>query len=155
MRYFTYIIISIVALAVIAGFFVVGSPQTMRLQRFDEQRIQDLQFLQSEIVNYWRSKEMLPPTLADLEDPVRGVKIPKDPDTSKEALYEYRIVDSQTFQLCANFSLAAENGTVARPVYLTPETSPQYGQNWEHDAGRVCFERKIDKDLFPPYKAVD
>lgn len=155
MKYFAYFIISVVAIAVIAGFFVVGSPQTTRLQRFDEQRIQNLQFMQSEIVNYWRSKEMLPQILTDLEDPVRGIKIPKDPDTAKS--YEYQTVDSQTFKLCADFSLPAENGAVSPqvPVYVQPESGAQYGQNWQHDEGRFCFERKIDKDLFPLYKSLD
>ena len=24
-------------------------------------------------------------------------------------------------------------------------------ESWDHEAGRVCFERTIDKDLYPPY----
>ena len=26
--------------------------------------------------------------------------------------------------------------------------------NWQHSAGRVCFERTIDKQLYPPFSKI-
>jgi len=62
-KVFAYATSTILLVAVIAGFFIVGSPQEGRLRRFDEQRVQNLQFLQSEIVSFWINKERLPKSL--------------------------------------------------------------------------------------------
>jgi type III secretory pathway component EscU len=53
-KYFAWIS-GIVILAVIIGaFFIVGSPNTARLIQFDQQRVSDLQNIQSNIINYWQ-----------------------------------------------------------------------------------------------------
>lgn len=31
----------------------------------------------------------------------------------------------------------------------------EFDANWEHAAGRTCFERTIDPDLYPPREKVD
>ncbi len=147
MKYFTYLIILIVAVAIVAGFFVVGSPLEERLRKIDELRITHLQTIQSEIVNYWQQKARLPEKLGDLEDSIRGIKIPKDPETSTN--YEYKINGPESFSLCANFSRKRESedskGGITMPY-------PVYGENWGHPEGYYCFERKIDKDLYKPVK---
>jgi hypothetical protein len=148
MKYFIYIIIGIVAAAVVAGFFVVGSPMKERARRFDERRVNDLQSLQSEIVNYWQGKTKLPEKLTDIEDPIRGVSVPKDPENGVD--YVYKVNSDLSFSLCAVFSLP--NQTPAVPVQTRPiAPTPYYvGDNWNHGAGNVCFERNIDKDLYNP-----
>jgi len=151
MRYFVYIIIAVVAVTVIAGFFVAGSPQEERLHRFDEQRISDLQFLQAEIINFWQRKARLPSDLSEIEDSIRGVFTPLDPETA--APYEYNVIDEEAlkFELCTVFSLPSlEEETLAKPVPVRAPESAFYGQNWQHDLGRTCFERAIDEDLYKP-----
>ncbi len=154
MRYFIYAVIGIVAASIIAGFFVVGSPKEERLRRFDEQRIGHMQLMQSEILNYWVNKEKLPVNLLDLEDDIRGVRVPTDPETG--ANYEYKISGPEMFSLCANFSLPSMGmmQTTEKPMMTRPiPVDFYYGQqNWEHKAGQVCFERTIDKDFYKPVK---
>ncbi len=147
MKYFIYIVIILVAIAVIAGFFVVGSPQEERLRRFDERRVQDLQQIQSQIINYWSNKSQLPQTLSQLKDDISGFNVPKDSQTGED--YQYEIKNSLTFALCANFSLPSLEIETRKSV----PTYDYYGytsQNWQHKEGLVCFERKIDPQLYPP-----
>ncbi|MEK7140208.1 MAG: hypothetical protein AAB815_00315, partial [Patescibacteria group bacterium] len=53
------------------------------------------------------------------------------------------------------------NGGVIPMPYLGSEKDvsmsypyPSGGTNesWAHEAGRTCFERTIDKDIYPPFK---
>lgn len=143
-----------VAAAIIAGFFIVGSPQEERLRRFDAQRIQDLQFLQSEIVFYWQNKNTLPGNLEVLRNDIRGISIPRDPQTGES--YGYEVRGPLTFALCANFArpLGGFTSDAARPKPLSPKPSFDIRGDgvWEHEAGYTCFERMIDTDFFKPRK---
>jgi len=147
MKIFVYAIISIVAAAIIAGFFIVGSPFEGRVRRFDERRVSDLQFLQEEITNYWMNKQKLPENLSLLRDDIRSVSIPKDPETGTE--YEYKILEKTKFALCASFSRPTE--TYGAQTQKSVPAEPYVGiENWEHKEGRVCFERTIDPDIYRP-----
>ena len=68
-----------VLLAIVAGFFIMGSPTQIRLYRFDTQKVSDLQNIQYQIVNFWQQKEKLPATLSEVADPISGNTIPVDP----------------------------------------------------------------------------
>jgi hypothetical protein len=150
MKYFIYTIISIVTIAVIAGFFVVGSPQEERLRRFDEQRVGHLQTIQWEIVNYWQSKEKLPESLEELNDPIRGFIAQHDPHTGES--YEYALKGPLTFELCATFARPSPAAREAVPIAKPFPDGPHGGieENWQHGEGRTCFERTIDPDFYPP-----
>ncbi|MEK9183948.1 MAG: hypothetical protein AAB890_02650 [Patescibacteria group bacterium] len=146
MKYFVYFIIAIVAMAAIFGFFIVGSPAEERLRRFDERRVQDLQIIQSEIVNYWANKDRLPRQLADLQDNIRGFITPKDPENSND--YGYEVRGNLDFILCANFNTSnfQESANTPKPV-----SDPYYQQsNWQHNSGNVCFDRNIDPQIYGP-----
>ena len=152
MKYFTYTIIAIVAIAVVAGFFVVGSPQEERARRFDEQRIQHLQFIQGQIGEFYRAKEKLPENLVDLNDAFRGITVPQDPE--HRVFYEYEVKNGLTFAFCANFNrpnlTQDQNPRTPKAIVAEPFGGPFGTETWEHTAGRVCFERTIDKDFFKP-----
>ncbi|KKU93950.1 MAG: hypothetical protein UY26_C0003G0100 [Candidatus Jorgensenbacteria bacterium GW2011_GWA1_48_13] len=149
--------------SIVAGFTVIGSPRTQRLLRYDSQKISDLQAIQWQVVNYWQQKETLPPSLAALENPLQGSVVPTDPETKEP--YEYRIKDisNRVFELCATFALSSRelverglsgmDGEVSKPYPAYPagngfDDSPYF----KHEAGRQCFERTIDPDLFPPFE---
>jgi len=137
--------------AIVAGFFIVGTPAAARLQRFDQQKIYDLQQIQSQVVQYWQAKQKLPATLADVMDPVVNNILPLDPQTGQQ--YSYKTTSNLSFQLCAEFS-AASTGSVqnryteAMPVSLGGKPTQD---NWQHAAGTVCFDRTIDPQRYPPY----
>lgn len=157
-KYFASATSTIILILVIGAFFIIGSPMQARLVQFDQQRVGDLQNIQSQIVNFWQRKEQLPQSLANLNDSISGYTVPQDPQ--KEMSYEYNVKDltALTFELCAVFSLDSNiqsktlKGARQMPVpaYSYDGYYDRYSQNWNHSAGRVCFERTIDKELYPP-----
>ena len=146
------IVAAIVVLAsIIGGFFIAGSPATQRQRRFDEQRVNDLQILQNEIVNYWTQKEKLPEELIDLKNSISGFNPSNDPETLVS--YEYNIKGPLSFELCAEFKtgnlIDNQNPTIAKPE---PYYGDPYRQNWSHETGRTCFSRIIDPELYKKEK---
>ncbi len=132
--------------AIVGGFLLVGTPAMQRQVRFDDQRVNDLSNIQYEVTNYYQQKQKLPATLDDLRSDLNGFSSPIDPETN--AAYEYSTSAPLTFSLCATFDQATVHGTDSRLSAPYP-----YGQNWDHAAGRVCFERTIDPALYPPLAA--
>lgn len=116
----------LVVSSIVSGFFVMGSPGTIRKMRFDEARVADLQNIQWQVVNFWQQKSRLPKTLAELEDPVSGYRNPTDPETRQP--YEFKFGEGKEFSLCAFFAL----------------------QNAAHSAGHFCVTHTIDAELYPP-----
>jgi len=131
---------------VVAGFSVLGTPQSQRTLRYDNEKVSDLQNIQSQILYYWQQKEELPNAIEDLQDPITGFRIPLDPQTNEP--YEFEKTGNLSFNLCAEFNNSAEeveSRAVPRVDYNEPAS--KIGENWQHDAGRVCFSRTIDPKL--------
>jgi len=149
--------------SIVGGFFIMGSPFTLRMKRFDERRVNDLQNIQYQIVNFYQRKGVLPNNLNELKDPIAGFNIPLDPDSAASYGYE-KVSDSPigeaglSFKLCADFSLASgaeidsKYMTRSAPVFLGDSYDSYLDENWQHKKGLICFDRKIDKDLYPILK---
>lgn len=147
-------LVSLVILAsIVSGFFIIGSPMKARALRFDERRVSDLSMLQGEIINFWQQKKKLPQRLEDLKDDIRGFQPPTDPATGTS--YEYKKLKNLSFELCAKFNL--ETSAQRKQIYRHYEQV--YDQNWQHGAGRACFTRTVDPDIYPvfskPIRIVD
>ncbi len=139
---FVYIVSGVILAAIVTGFVIAGSPAKERARKFDSERVSNLQTIQSEVVSYWQRKKILPEELSALSDSIKGFSVPSDPKT--KAPYRYEVTGPESFTLCAIFEM--ESGvdvTLERPYY------GGWGVNWEHVAGEQCFERSIDKDLYP------
>ncbi|MEK7627298.1 MAG: DUF5671 domain-containing protein [Patescibacteria group bacterium] len=153
MKFFVKTTVILGGLAIIFGFYTVGSPQSERLRRFDERRVNDLQNIQSQIIYYWRVKEKLPEFLNDLKNDINGFVLPVDPQINE--MYKYEQINGLSFRLCADFQTSSQNyqnnGTRAEMI---PAPTKPYGiqENWAHQEGFVCFERTIDPDFFPPLR---
>ncbi len=160
----------IVILIIVWSFSVIGTPGKQRALRIDDRRLQDLQNIQYQVINYWQQKEQLPEKLSDLANPISGYSLPVDPEFEKGKQYEYSVKAPLTFELCADFSLPIPKGwkeysNYGGPIMPMPymennvgSTSVAYpsagggiNQSWDHEAGRTCFERTIDKNIYPPY----
>ncbi|MBI2086918.1 MAG: hypothetical protein HYT69_01985 [Candidatus Zambryskibacteria bacterium] len=135
--------------SIILGFMVVGSPKAQRERRYDNQRVQDLQSIQWQVVNYYQQKGTLPNSLEQLRDPISGYMIPTDPKT--EESYEYKKTGNLGFELCATFNKEGFNGIGLMPHPSYPGTIAigKDAENWSHEAGRTCFDRIIDPELYP------
>lgn len=138
----------VVLVSIILGFVIVGTPTDQRERRFDDQRVSDLQILQSQIVDYWAKKDVLPTSLDLLENDIIGFSVPTDPKTKE--FYEYKIIDSLSFELCAVFSRSNEDSGTVRQEYEYPYG--KFQENWNHESGRYCWTRNIDPDLYKTNK---
>ncbi|MBX4192223.1 hypothetical protein KW798_01930 [Candidatus Parcubacteria bacterium] len=143
----------LVVLTVVAGFLIVGTPQQARQYRLDEQKVTDIQSLQSQIVYYYQQKEALPTTLADLNDPLSYYTVPRDPESGQP--YQYEKTGALSFKLCADFNRETRPNSQMRtyPVSaVAPYEKSAAGMmdNWQHGMGNQCFERTIDPQLYPP-----
>lgn len=133
--------------SIVAGFSVLGTPASQRMLRYDSQKVSDLQSIQWQIVNYWQQKGTLPTTLTQLEDSISGFIIPTDPQT--KGSYEYKKIGALSFDFCADFNKAlAKNDSMARIAYPEP-MGIKGNESWQHEAGKKCFSRTIDPELYP------
>ena len=156
--------VALIIVTIGAGFLIMGTPGQVRLYRFDDQKIGDLQNMQYQIVNYWQQKQKLPAVAGDLNDALGGYTLPLDPQT--RASYGYSVLAPLTFKLCATFnaetqpySQYAKRGRVPGSPVAAP-TKPMMpgatGQDleaepWVHGLGETCFTRTIDPQRYPPF----
>jgi hypothetical protein len=138
---------TVMAGAIIASLLVVGSPAQQRDARLDQQRVSDLQSIQSNLIDYWQDKEAIPGTLVALEDDIIGYRNPVDPVTGEA--YEYVVTGDLSFQLCATFATESDDsglGTYTTPMMYRSGYMGKDVDLWSHAEGRVCFDRTIDPD---------
>lgn len=144
----TWIVSLVVVISIITGFFTAGSPLKARLWKFDQDRINNLQSIQDQVVYFWQQKNKLPTALSDLNNNISGYIVPIDPENS--AAYEYQVVDKLSFKLCANFNLATSEEFIGPSRAMQEYDFNGFYKKWEHGAGKACFDRNIDSDLNNP-----
>jgi hypothetical protein len=127
-------VVTVVILGVIIGaFFLVGSPQTERIRRFDDQRSQNLQMLRySGVDEFVRRNNALPESISDLKSIIVPGETDSFIDPENGTPLEYLKTGTDTFKLCATFTLAAD-----------ASTGPVNDVFWVHPAGHACFDFKI------------
>ena len=121
----------VVVVTVVWGAVLVGSPGTARLQRFDQQRLNDLQTISREVQLLCHDpdikkelKRALPDTLVELAALARSKRINlTDPVTGER--YVYTVKDGTTYELCATFTLERDSdvevfGTTRRASTASP-----------------------------------
>lgn len=141
----------LVFITLVSGFFIVGSPQHQRNVRFDEERLNDLQNIQYQVINHWQTKETLPTTLDQLADDISGFRAPRDPQTNQP--FVYKKTGDLSFEICATFSTVQTEEEMSKLMHEFPYMD-NYGNpvsyNWSHNAEFTCFSRTIDPDKYPP-----
>lgn len=126
---------AIVLIVVVWGFLITGGPLYGRLQRYDAERLSDLQTIQNGIheLVFGYAYDVnpspvplpnpLPPSLEDAAARVTGQRLHiVDPQTQEP--YEYRLTSDHSFDLCAVFALPRDT---------------EYDVSWNHPSGRACF----------------
>ncbi|MDP1690134.1 MAG: DUF5671 domain-containing protein [bacterium] len=145
---------------IIAGFFIVGTPQQARLARFDAQKVYDLQNIQSQIIGFYQAKQKLPGVITDLNNSLNYGPVPVDPQSGES--YGYQPGEGLSFKLCAVFNSESRGNNqtqfvetravVPTPMGVKGAVVPQ--DNWQHGNGQVCFDRTIDPAFYPPFNKV-
>ena len=156
---------AIIALAtVIAGFFIIGTPVQARLMRFDEQKVSDLQTIQTQVMSYYQAKQKLPAALTDINTSLSYSPLPVDPQTGKQ--YMYQATGALSFSLCATFNAKSRDVQMIQNGPNVPYAQPAgtsvpadiinmrgvAQNNWQHGSGSVCFDRTVDPSYYPPLK---
>ena len=129
---------------IIAGFYLAGSPQQARMERFDQTRIQNLESIANNIYSYSLkeidpTKRHVPQNLKVFEERTQMYHFGSlnDPETNQP--YEYRVLNVNTYELCATFSTSNREKVKGNDYYSQQETF------WVHDPGRTCFQRQLDQ----------
>ena len=152
-RLYVRVGVAVLALVtIVSGFFIVGTPQEARLARFDAQKVNDLQSIQYQVINYWQAKQQLPASLTDLTSSLSGESVPVDTQTG--AAYSYQVVGALSFKLCASFNTESRSNQMMMQTVRTMP-APMQGKgmmqdSWSHASGYQCFDRTIDPAFYPP-----
>lgn len=132
----------LVVLVVISGFWFSDSPFDKRSIRIDQERIQDLNNLQSAIYEDWRATGSLPSSLEEISSPWFSEDTFYDPITGE--MYGYNVLDERNFELCATFDTESSDHL----GYYHPRPYPGgdvLSNNWNHTIGMNCFERFVQE----------
>lgn len=166
--------IAVILTGIVYSFVIIGSPKTQRELRLDQRRLEDLQTIQSQVLNYWQEHEKLPDSLNAMIDPLQSWQhIPTDPEFEKGVHYDYNVTGTLSFELCATFSQPIpvgwqeysrssrgysiqEDMLGADRAMTNPPVVPLYmdgfiNESWNHQVGRTCFQRSIDPERYQPY----
>lgn len=149
--------IAVLAVAtILSGFIIIGTPAQARAYRYDEQKVSDLQTIQSDIVSYWQQNGALPTSLDEVGQPLTGENLPTDSQQGDS--YTYSIAAKTTFKLCATFNAPTAPYAITQDDLAAPEPTAAGGvgdvpDSWYHDMGLQCFERSIDPNQYPRLKA--
>jgi hypothetical protein len=131
----------VIIVCIVWGFSVLGSPRTQQLLKYDQQKVSDLQNINSQITNYYSSKGILPSSLTEMAN---GNYYIAKVDSQTQKPYEYKTISNTTYNLCADFNKSSDdqNGTVPS-MY-------QYGGSvtWTHPAGYYCFTETINPNMY-------
>jgi hypothetical protein len=133
--------------AIVWGFAVLGSPRTQQLIKYDQQKISDLQNIESEISSYVNQKGVVPTKISDLTEIYYSANW-IDSQTGKQ--YEYEKINATSYKLCAEFNKELS-------VHNSPELyayAGNTGDQFNHPAGHYCFETDNVTPLYPIQKPI-
>ncbi len=132
-RVLVVVLVLVVALVVIRGIMIIGSPGEERTRRMDSRRVDDLQRISSAIEVYYRRHKQVPASFEELaREPGLG-NVARDPVTSEP--YSYRVLSAMSYQICGTFDRESSDGRRA--------------DFWAHGTGQQCFTLNIKKDGGP------
>jgi hypothetical protein len=121
----------VVAAAIGAGIYLLGSPAEERARRLDARRVQDLSGIARAVDVYWTRNARLPASLEALRTETGANITIVDPVTG--ATYEFRPLERENYELCATFEGESRDSN--------REVDAGF---WSHRAGRQCFQRAAE-----------
>ena len=138
---------AVVIAAVAMSLLLIDGPDTLRGKRLDEQRVGDLRQIAKALDCYWTKAKQTAltadlPSLRAASEAFETNAVSKtfcvpgrftDPLTDEP--YEYRPLDSRTYELCAEFAEVRDLRGASNSAL------PQPGADWDHPAGYHCFRR--------------
>lgn len=141
---------AVVAVVLTLGFTHSDSPAKVREMKIDSQQTTDLSDIQYRVEDHYRIANSLP---KDMQTVYVGTLAPHA--VSGRAAYEYKNIDTDTYELCATFAYPSQNTglTAPQPIAVAVEVKNPYN-NWDHGTGKTCFERTVVKNVIPGDKNI-
>lgn len=118
---------------IVIGLGIIDSPWVAREKKFDLHRSDDLGELSLAVWDYWKVNGRVPDTLDDLGTEASANRT--DPVTG--ALYEYRPLRTDRYELCATFAHERD---------CDCDIGFDVQDFYSHSAGRQCYERTVPPD---------
>ena len=140
---FAFGAIVVVLISLGFGFKNIETPSEVRERKLDAQQITDLQQLQWRIQDHAVVNSAVPASLDQLSN-VAVTAAPED-----RPAYRYNVT-AEGFELCATFaqpSSDSENFMYQTSVVPEAKMMVKNPDNWQHEAGEVCFKRIVTQDL--------
>jgi len=135
MKWLAAAVSAVVVASLLGAVFVIGSPLEQRKIRLDNRRLEDLHNISKSIRKFAQNpNNVLPPDLQTLGE-IFSEHVPTDPDTDMP--YKYKVLDAQSYQLCAVF-LRPSPGS-----YRLRHSDYDYDWRRTHAAGEQCFKYTI------------
>lgn len=122
-RTLVVVLVIVVALVVIRGIMVIGSPSEERTRRMDSRRIIDLQGISRSIGVYYTRHQRVPASLEELAREPGFANVARDPVTDQP--YGYRMITAMSYELCGTFDRETADNRAA--------------DFWAHGVGQHCF----------------
>lgn len=127
----------IVVATLAAALWTMDSPSTQRNLRLDQRRVNELEQLTS-MVSLWHDEHgRLPKTLAELASQPGWSPAVRDPASGQP--YEYAVISTRGYRLCAVFATSTAEPDPAR------RGARWHDARWLHPAGRHCFDREVPR----------
>jgi hypothetical protein len=136
-RIFFFSSLFVVIAFFIASLFIVESPTQTRNRKFDDAILLNFDQVSEAINQYYADKRQLPASLDVLKADYSFIT---DDDLKNKATgvrYDYRIMESNKYELCATF-ITSNNDVKDANLYYN------YNKDrWPHDAGYQCLSQKV------------
>ena len=113
----------VVAIVVVRGIMIIGSPSEERTRRIDSRRVNDLQRISRSVEIYHTRHRQVPATLEDLVREPGFANVARDPVTDRP--YGYRTFTATSYELCGTFDRESGDGRAE--------------DFWAHGVGEQCF----------------
>jgi len=126
------VVLVVVVAVVVVALTIIGPPSEQRGLRFDERRVADLRGIARAVDLYWTRSGRLPTDAEEISDKLGNRVLRTDPETFEP--YAYRALESQTYELCADFNFSSTGFRTAVQQEF-----------WSHASGRQCFELEAEE----------
>ncbi len=119
-----------VLVVLVAGFLVTDSPAQVRKMKHDSQIVRSFDRARYAIEDYVRENKTLPKKISDMDNFLMSDNRFKIGD------FEYKVVNQNTYELCADFETNNKDNSSLVNRYIEKE--------WLHDRGHQCFQKTIN-----------
>jgi hypothetical protein len=122
----------------VIGFTLIDNPFVSRDRKIDDQTINNIWSLESQIQNYYQENYALPASINDLNSESR---VSLDRERYKDISYQK--TSDKEYKLCADFKRASSEYKKEQQPYYSEYLNES--KEWEHGKGNYCFSKNVSK----------